>query len=620
MPNLDSLQLGPEMSSGVSELFGQLLAEFKALETTTDTEAVEKVQAQEPLPDTAKMFASLMTKGIPLNDVIRDATTLKVEAKSTGDVAVATVETDLAEKPDLTNLLTPEKFVQVVAGAENDKNVPAQGKIPEASVESESQSLTRPESVKNVSVEMLLTKKEPAPLEVSPLNKGTPPSDGKVSIRETVSPPLEVSVQTESKLTPGPILSNDTVKGVRSISSTPVAVKIAQTDQPLNPVKVSATPAMETSIVPTVRPVETVGSESPIVKPGAPVPIAQVEVEVTGKPGNPRGEPATLPGAQVVTETSKEAAQRPFSQVFRPQLTPIQESIDQSNEFVETKIKVDTKPTTQLALSKPTSGEEVAKVAQLMPQGLVQADEKKNTKAVVSTKVETDTSEKPIKLSMVSKSIDVKPVLNPKNLLSDSPSSSIPPTTQSNGTAEPTGIQTHFSLIPGEIEPGTTTKQEVQFDGRTIKVIESKVDEFGDVAVKHIRYVKDGGEQSIRIRLMPRSLGSIEIHVKAHMNSVEVMLTPSQAGAREAIEMQLTGLREKLSSEGVEVSQITVQSDAASTHQRENSFSRHGDLGKHSQDGSKREHSQERESNRSKAFSHSNENWVSHDGRLNLVV
>jgi flagellar hook-length control protein FliK len=619
LPNLDSLQLGQETSSGMSELFDQLLAEFKAMEKTVEIDVVVNQEVPEKPPDSTQVLNGLLDKGVALNEFLKQVNTTNVGGNLGETIAKAIAET---VSSDVIALATP-----IASGTiESDKP-----KVPGMLNNNQFQPKINSKTESTVSSEITTSTKGFGPTQLAALandnvhsdvktpTKGTIPLEGGIPAEGVSRSASEAQKHPELALKPSQTMTSETENEARLKPNEPIVRNTIQTDTRVTPLNEADKPIADTKIVSNSQSPKAGPMESKLAEPGIPNTINQVKVDGSGESDHSKGETSKTGIGQVVSETAKKLVQKPFSNVFRPLGIPFQESIHLPNKKIDLEQIVDTKLANQAAISKPSSGEEVAKVSQLIPQSVANAESKKMT--AVQKIVESDIQGKPAPLPSVSDSQKINPALLSKNSIAETPASLATQMTQPNGMAETTGNNIHFSLIPGETETGTTIKQEMQIDGRTIKVVESKVDQFGDTAVKQIRYLKDGGEQSIKIRLVPRSLGEIQIQVRASMDSIEVVMTPSLAGAREAIEMQLAGLREKLSSEGVEITQITIQPESSSTHQqRDNSFTRQGELNKNAQDGSKRENSQDKRFSESEESSQTNTNWVSQDGRLNLVV
>ena len=85
------------------------------------------------------------------------------------------------------------------------------------------------------------------------------------------------------------------------------------------------------------------------------------------------------------------------------------------------------------------------------------------------------------------------------------------------------------------------------------------VRDVGDFTVRSVRYLSGRTEETVMVRLVPRSLGELHLAVRAASDGLEIVLTAANHAARERLEVQMVGLRELLAREGVDVSRIAVQ-------------------------------------------------------------
>lgn len=92
--------------------------------------------------------------------------------------------------------------------------------------------------------------------------------------------------------------------------------------------------------------------------------------------------------------------------------------------------------------------------------------------------------------------------------------------------------------------------------------LRSTVSELGGTAIKGVRYLVSGGQESITVRLVPASLGELHLTVKVGDAGLEIELRSASATVRAALEMQLPGLREALAREGIDVAQVTLSESA----------------------------------------------------------
>ncbi len=79
--------------------------------------------------------------------------------------------------------------------------------------------------------------------------------------------------------------------------------------------------------------------------------------------------------------------------------------------------------------------------------------------------------------------------------------------------------------------------------------------------VKGVRYLLTKGEQTMRIRLVPESLGELKLVVTSNNDEITVRLASANHAVREMLHTQVHHLREALSQDGGNVGKITVTAD-----------------------------------------------------------
>ncbi len=89
------------------------------------------------------------------------------------------------------------------------------------------------------------------------------------------------------------------------------------------------------------------------------------------------------------------------------------------------------------------------------------------------------------------------------------------------------------------------------------------VRDVGGFTVKSIRYLAGRNEETVTVRLVPRSLGELQISVRSTGQSLDLVMIVASHAARDAIEAQLSGLREMLARDGLDVAKVTVQTFTA---------------------------------------------------------
>lgn len=85
------------------------------------------------------------------------------------------------------------------------------------------------------------------------------------------------------------------------------------------------------------------------------------------------------------------------------------------------------------------------------------------------------------------------------------------------------------------------------------------VRDVGDFTIRSVRYLSGRTEEAITVRLVPRSLGEMQVAVRSGGDGMEVVVTAATMAARDTIEVHLHGLRDALAREGVDVTRVSVQ-------------------------------------------------------------
>jgi flagellar hook-length control protein FliK len=89
------------------------------------------------------------------------------------------------------------------------------------------------------------------------------------------------------------------------------------------------------------------------------------------------------------------------------------------------------------------------------------------------------------------------------------------------------------------------------------------VRDVGDFTVRSVRYLSGRTEETVTVRLVPRSLGELQIAVRTSAEGLDVILTAAGHAARDRLEVQIMGLRDLLAREGLDVNRVTVQAPPA---------------------------------------------------------
>ena len=84
----------------------------------------------------------------------------------------------------------------------------------------------------------------------------------------------------------------------------------------------------------------------------------------------------------------------------------------------------------------------------------------------------------------------------------------------------------------------------------------------GDFTIRSVRHLLGSEQESIQIRLVPRSLGELHISVTTVHDKIEVTVTAASGLVRDVLDSQLAGLKDALARDGVEVSRISVHNSS----------------------------------------------------------
>lgn len=84
-----------------------------------------------------------------------------------------------------------------------------------------------------------------------------------------------------------------------------------------------------------------------------------------------------------------------------------------------------------------------------------------------------------------------------------------------------------------------------------------------DYAVKSVRYLVSEGKETLRVRLVPDTLGELRVDVRTAHRELSVRLVSANPMVREVLKAQVPLLQESLNRDGLSVSAITVMGDAS---------------------------------------------------------
>jgi len=121
---------------------------------------------------------------------------------------------------------------------------------------------------------------------------------------------------------------------------------------------------------------------------------------------------------------------------------------------------------------------------------------------------------------------------------------------------------------------GTTPRVETQGEVRGAFALQSadaaietvSLQELNGVLVKHARLQGAGEQRTMTLRLVPESLGELQVELKSNGHEISVRMASANASVRDALEVHAHALRESLGRDGMEVSKIEIGSQLNSNH------------------------------------------------------
>lgn len=146
------------------------------------------------------------------------------------------------------------------------------------------------------------------------------------------------------------------------------------------------------------------------------------------------------------------------------------------------------------------------------------------------------------------------------------------------------------------------------------------VRDVGEFTVRSVRYLSGNTEDTVTVRLIPRSLGELHVAIRTAAEGLEVVLTATGSAVRDRLEGQLVGLRDALAREGLDVTRVTVQTQPT--------FDLSGQMSSHQHQQSQTGHTQrfsapafhEPEPNPSESQQQSRPGRPQHEGGLNMLA
>ncbi len=113
--------------------------------------------------------------------------------------------------------------------------------------------------------------------------------------------------------------------------------------------------------------------------------------------------------------------------------------------------------------------------------------------------------------------------------------------------------------MPGAREAASSVRMEAPSSPAADRV---PLTALADQVVRSVRYMAGREEQTIKVRLVPESLGEVHVQVTSSRDVVTVRLMSGNPVVREALESQASGLRDMLQREGIQAAHVQVAGDA----------------------------------------------------------
>lgn len=84
--------------------------------------------------------------------------------------------------------------------------------------------------------------------------------------------------------------------------------------------------------------------------------------------------------------------------------------------------------------------------------------------------------------------------------------------------------------------------------------------------IRGVRYLVEGGEHTLRIRLVPESLGEVRLEVTTSRDEISVRMASASPAVREVLQQHLPSLRDALAQDGAHVAKLSVSVDLNQSH------------------------------------------------------
>ncbi|HOF42163.1 MAG TPA: flagellar hook-length control protein FliK, partial [Candidatus Hydrogenedentes bacterium] len=147
--------------------------------------------------------------------------------------------------------------------------------------------------------------------------------------------------------------------------------------------------------------------------------------------------------------------------------------------------------------------------------------------------------------------------------------SDAPPVQDAPSSAEPASAN-HSSAGAGPVAIPAGASQAAGPTPAGVEVVEFHAspepalrDSLAELAVKSVRYLVSEDKRSLRIRLVPESLGEVRIELVSTRNELHLKLVSGSASVREAMESASDALRHALTKDGVHLVRVSVAGDGA---------------------------------------------------------
>ena len=95
---------------------------------------------------------------------------------------------------------------------------------------------------------------------------------------------------------------------------------------------------------------------------------------------------------------------------------------------------------------------------------------------------------------------------------------------------------------------------------------ESRLETLAAHTVRNVRYLISDKGQTITVRLVPESLGTMHLEVQAHQDEISVRLVSANPMVRETLELNSQGIREALAREGIDVTRVEISATLDQQH------------------------------------------------------